>query len=79
MLWSLVRQSENSPEVRAAACASFGSLGLALDASRNISAQGDSEISSNNSTLRILVLKAQEDWMIAKEWWKLSPAQNEAR
>jgi acetate kinase len=63
---------ENSPDVRAAACANFAFLGLLLDVSKNNLARGDSEISSQNSSVRILVLEAQEDWMIAKECWKLA-------
>ena len=63
---------ENSPEVRAAACANFAFLGLLLDASKNKAAHGQSEISSQDSSVRVFVLEAQEDWMIAKECWKLA-------
>jgi acetate kinase len=62
---------ENSPEVRTRACANFAFLGLLLDPLKNDAARGDSEISSENSSVRVLVLEAQEDWMIAKECWKL--------
>jgi acetate kinase len=68
---------ENSPEVRAAACAHLAFLGLALDDSKNVSSHGDSEISSQKSAVRVLVLKAQEDWMIARECWKLTSNQND--
>lgn len=62
---------ENSPEVRAAACASLGFLGLQLDSAKNLSSPGDAEISCAASHVRVLVLKAQEDWAIAKYCWKL--------
>jgi acetate kinase len=65
---------ENSAEVRAAACANLGFLGLAIDAERNLLSPMESEISTTNSTVRVLVLAAQEDWAIARECWKLGGA-----
>lgn len=62
---------ENSPEVRAAACANFGYLGIHLDEQRNAAPSSDREISTKNSTVRVLVIRAQEDWAIARECWKL--------
>ena len=62
---------ENSPEVRAAACANFGFIGLALDAVANQEARGDQDVSTRASKVRVLVLKAEEDWAIAKECWKV--------
>jgi acetate kinase len=63
---------ENSAEVRAAACANLGFLGLALDPRKNLSSPMESDISTAGSTGRVLVLAAQEDWAIARECWKLS-------
>jgi acetate kinase len=65
---------ENSPEVRAAACANFRFLGLTLDPSKNASPDLDQDISAPGSSSRVFVLRAQEDWAIAKECWKLAPA-----
>jgi acetate kinase len=62
---------ENSPEVRRAACANFGFCGITLDDAKNQSAAADGDISAGGSAVRILVLRAQEDWAIAKECWKL--------
>jgi acetate kinase len=62
---------ENSAEVRAAACANLGFLGLAIDAQRNLSSPMESDISTTNSRVRVMVLAAQEDWAIARECWKL--------
>ncbi len=63
---------ENSSEVRAAACANFGYLGIHLDEQRNAASASDREISTKNSTVRVLVIRAQEDWAIARECWKLA-------
>jgi acetate kinase len=62
---------ENSPEVRAAACNHFKFLGLALDSAKNEAAHSDQDIAAPESRVRILVMRAQEDWAIAKECWKL--------
>jgi len=62
---------ENSPEVRRAACANFGFCGITLDDAKNQPAAADEDISAGGSAVRILVLRAQEDWAIAKECWKL--------
>jgi acetate kinase len=63
---------ENSSEVRAAACANLGFLGLAIDAQKNLSSPMESDISTTNSRVRVMVLAAQEDWAIARECWKLA-------
>ena len=61
---------ENSAEVRAAACAGLEFLGVQLDPAKNLTSRGDEEISVSASRVRVVVLKAQEDWAIAKECWK---------
>lgn len=63
---------ENSPEVRVAACANFGYLGLRLDSRKNRRPATDREISTRNSALRVLIVRAQEDWAIARDCWKLA-------
>jgi acetate kinase len=62
---------ENSPEVRAATCANLGFLQLKLDSEKNAHACADQDISLPNFAVRVLVLRAQEDWAIAKECWRL--------
>ena len=62
---------ENSPEVRAAACAGFGFVRLDVDILQNAREDGDRDIAARESEVRILVIAAQEDWAIAKETWKL--------
>jgi acetate kinase len=63
---------ENSPEVRAAACANFEFLGLKLDGAKNAQGSADQDISLSDSTVRVLVVHAQEDWAIARDCWRLA-------
>jgi acetate kinase len=65
---------ENSPEVRAAACSGLEFLGLRLDSKTNARPSLDQEISTADSSVRVLVIRAEEDWAIAKECSKLAQA-----
>jgi acetate kinase len=66
---------ENSPEVRAAVCDNFAFLGLQLDQGKNAQSPLDNDvdvdISALDASVRVLVIHAQEDWMIARECWNL--------
>jgi acetate kinase len=66
---------ENSPDVRAAACDNFAFLGLRIDPGKNAPSPSDNDvgidISALDATVRVLVIHAQEDWMIARECWNL--------
>jgi acetate kinase len=62
---------ENSPEVRADACSGLEFLGIQLDAQKNTAPTLDADISTPASPVRILVIRAQEDWAIAKQCWTL--------
>ncbi len=63
---------ENSPDVRAAACSTLGFLGIKLDRELNARPSLDADISSADSRVRVLVIRAEEDWAIATECWKLT-------
>ena len=63
---------ENSPEVRAAVCHGFEFLGLELDREANEQTFSDQDIATADSRIRILVIRAKEDWAIAAECWKLA-------
>jgi len=67
---------ENSPEVRAAACDNLAFLGVRLDQEKNAPSplDKDKDISAPDATVRVLVIRAQEDWMIARECWNLVQA-----
>ncbi|MGA8367248.1 MAG: acetate kinase [Candidatus Acidiferrales bacterium] len=63
---------ENSPEVRAAVCANLAFVGAKLDMERNAQPELDADISLPDSRVRILVIRAQEDWAIARDCWRFA-------
>jgi acetate kinase len=65
---------ENSAEVRSTTCSHFSFLGLALDSAKNAQPDLDQDISAQPSSVRVLVIRAQEDWAIARECWQLTSA-----
>ena len=70
---------ENSPDMRAAACANFAFLGLTLDPAKNAQSHADEEISFSDSSVRVLIIRAQEDWAIAFDCWRLASASSGGR
>ena len=66
---------ENSAEVREAACQQIGFLGVKLDATANAQRRPDIDIASPDSAIRVLIIRAQEDWAIAAECWRLRPSE----
>jgi acetate kinase len=65
---------ENSPEVRAATCQNFAYLHLKLDPQKNLQPRSDQDIAAAGSSVPVLVIRAQEDWAIARECWNLMRA-----
>jgi acetate kinase len=63
---------ENSADVRRATCARLGFLGVYIDEGKNSSAKPDIGISTSKSAVRVLVIRAQEDWSIARECAQLT-------
>lgn len=63
---------ENSAVVRSAGCEAFGFMGLKLDGEKNQQVQGDEDIATADSAVRVLVIHTQEDWEIARECWKFN-------
>lgn len=70
---------ENSAQVRAAVCGGMEFLGIRLDALINAFPRLDTDVSSISSQVRVLVIRAEEDWAIAKECWTLLHAVQPAR
>jgi acetate kinase len=66
---------ENSPEVRSAACRGLEFAGLRLNYKANERPFLDQDIAALDSTVRVLVIRAEEDWAIATECWKLTRSQ----
>lgn len=62
---------EHSPEVRAETCDALEFLGLRLDSRKNAHCSPDQDIATSDSRVRVLVIRAQEDWAIAGECWKI--------
>lgn len=65
---------ENCPPVRSEACGNLGFIGVHLDEAKNAQPAPDEDISTSDSVVRVLVIRAQEDWEIARQCWKLIPA-----
>jgi acetate kinase len=63
---------ENSAEVRAGACETLGYAGIKLDPETNAKSPGDADISASDSPVRVLIVRAQEDWEIARDCWGLT-------
>jgi acetate kinase len=61
---------ENSPEVRDATCRNLPFLGISLDPTANTQCSPDQDIATPDSPVRILVIRAEEDWTIARECWE---------
>jgi acetate kinase len=70
---------EHSPEVRAAACEQLGHLGVLLDDARNAESRGDRDIARSDAGVRVLIVRAEEDWMIARDCWRLAGAHGQLR
>ncbi|MDH6098254.1 acetate kinase [Anabaenopsis sp. FSS-46] len=62
---------EKSPGIRQAACEAFGFLGLKIDPAKNQQQPLDQDIATEDSTIRVLVIKTQEDWAIAQQCWQI--------
>jgi acetate kinase len=58
--------------VRAAACEAFTFLGLEIDSVKNAQSRLDWDIAAPDSSVRVLVIHAQENWEIARDCWKLT-------
>ncbi len=65
---------ENTSDVRSATCSTLEFHGLRLETARNAHPSPDEDISAAESKVRVFVIRAQEDWAIAAECWKLMRA-----
>jgi acetate kinase len=63
---------ENVPQVRERACIPFRFLGVHIDAALN--AEGpERDVPAAGSGVRVLVIRTEEDWEIARECGRLLP------
>ena len=69
------RIGENSPAMRAAVCDGLECLQVRLDSQRNATCRPDSDIATDASAARILVIHTREELMIAREARRVLRAQ----
>jgi acetate kinase len=62
---------ENIPKLRQLVCEQLGFLGLTLDAARNEKPKLDDDIAAASSKVRVLVIRAEEEWEVARECHRL--------
>ncbi len=62
---------EHSPEVRQKTCANLEFLGVHVDTDKNADPPLDADIAAPGSKVRVLAIRAREEWAIARECWKL--------
>ena len=58
---------ENCAPLREQVATRLAFLGVKLDSSQNLAPQFDQDIAAADSTVRVLVIRAQEEWQIARE------------
>jgi acetate kinase len=62
---------ENCAPLRERVCRQLGFLGATIDARRNAAAAGEEDVGAAEAAARVLVIRAQENWEIARECWRL--------
>ncbi|NEP59872.1 MAG: acetate kinase [Symploca sp. SIO2G7] len=60
---------EHDASMRSDVCKAMEFLGLKLDSDKNEGQPVDQDIATNDSTVRVLVIRTQEDWAIAQDCW----------
>ncbi len=68
---------ENSAEIRSAVCRGSQSFGIVIDEDLNREATGETDIGAAESKVRVLVIPANEEWIVAREAAKLIGATDE--
>jgi acetate kinase len=58
---------ENSAEIRSAVCRNLAAFGVELDEEKNVSARGESDLSKAGAPVRILIVPANEEVIVARE------------
>jgi len=62
---------ENSSLVRERVCEKLQFLGIELNLEKNAKARGDQIISTPEATVKVLIIRTEEDWVIAEDCWNL--------
>ena len=67
---------ETEPIVRQRLCDAFAFLGLRLNADRNAASPRDADIAASDSSVRVDIIRSQENWQVAAEAveaWQSTP------
>lgn len=67
---------ENNPDFRAAICAKLDQLGIVVDPAKNSALRGEGEISAPDSRVKIFVIPANEELVVARETLRCIAAKN---
>jgi len=67
---------ENNPDLRTAICADLAQLGVVLDPARNVALRGEGEISAAGSKVKVFVIPANEELVVARETLRCLAARN---
>jgi len=70
---------ENSARVRAEATAGFAFLGVKLDEEKNAKPAPDTDLATDDSTARVLMVHTEEEWEIARESYRVVGATGSSR
>jgi len=62
---------ENTPQLRQIVCEQLAFLGLKLDAGKNNKPVLDTDVADSSSSVRVLVIRAEEEWEVARECRRL--------
>jgi acetate kinase len=62
---------ENSAPLRARVCDQLAFLGIDIDKQKNVHPALDCDVAAAGSRVRILVVRTDEDWEIARECWRI--------
>ncbi len=62
---------EHSAPVREAACAGFEFLGFKINLEKDAKSPMDTDIATEDSSVRVLIIHTEEDWAIASECWQI--------
>ncbi|MEM1368364.1 MAG: acetate kinase [Cyanobacteria bacterium P01_H01_bin.15] len=62
---------ENHGATRTATCAGLSFLGVELDETLNAQSPKNTEISTSDSVVRVLLINTDEDWAIARSSWRI--------
>jgi acetate kinase len=65
---------ENCAPVRARVCDQLQFAGVRLDPAKNAQPTLDQDVAASDSRVRVLVIRAEEEWEIARECYHLANA-----